>query len=39
MKRDVKELHRVMTEANRIRSVLQGMEVKHDKQKPVGVTS
>lgn len=31
MKRDVKELHRIMTEANRIRRVLDGMDTK---QKP-----
>lgn len=29
MKRDVDELHRIMTEANRIREVLQGIEQKH----------
>lgn len=29
MKRDVKELHRIMTDANHIRKVLQGMDVKH----------
>lgn len=28
MKRDVNELHRIMTEANRIRKVLEGIEVK-----------
>ena len=28
MKRDVKELHRIMTEANRIREVLDGIEIK-----------
>jgi prephenate dehydrogenase len=31
MKRDVKELHRIMTEANRIREILEGIE---HKQKP-----
>lgn len=34
LKRDVKELHRVMREANRIRSVLEGIEVKQQKPKP-----
>ncbi len=33
MKRDVKELQRVMREANRIRSVLEGIEVKQQKPK------
>jgi prephenate dehydrogenase len=28
MKRDVKELHRIMTEANRIRNILEGIELK-----------
>jgi prephenate dehydrogenase len=28
MKRDVKELHKIMTEANRIREVLNGIELK-----------
>lgn len=31
MKRDTTELHRVLTEANRIRSVLEGIEVKQQK--------
>jgi prephenate dehydrogenase len=31
MKRDTQELHRVMREANRIRSVLEGIEVKQQK--------
>ncbi len=29
MKRDVKELHRIMTNANHIRTVLEGMDMKH----------
>ena len=29
MKRDVKELHRIMTDANRIRKVLEGLDIKH----------
>lgn len=29
MKRDVKELHRIMTSANHIRKVLEGLDVKH----------
>ena len=32
MKRDVKELHRIMTDANHIRDVLQGIELKQPKQ-------
>ncbi len=32
MKRDVKELHRIMTEANRIREILNGIEHKQPKQ-------
>jgi len=32
MKRDVKELHRIMTKANHIRDVLQGIELKQPKQ-------
>jgi len=32
MKRDVKELHRIMTEANRIREILNGIEHKEPKQ-------
>jgi prephenate dehydrogenase len=32
MKRDIKELHRVMTDANRIRKVLEGIEHKQQKQ-------
>ena len=32
MKRDIKELHRIMTEANRIRKVLDGMDMKQQKQ-------
>jgi prephenate dehydrogenase len=32
MKRDVKELHRIMTEANRIREILDGIEHKQPKQ-------
>jgi prephenate dehydrogenase len=31
MKRDVKELHRIMTDANHIREVLQGIELKQPK--------
>jgi prephenate dehydrogenase len=32
MKRDIKELHRVMTDANRIRKILEGIEHKQQKQ-------
>jgi prephenate dehydrogenase len=32
MKRDVKALHRILTEANRIREILNGIEYKHPKQ-------
>jgi prephenate dehydrogenase len=32
MKRDIKELHRVMTDANRIREILEGIEHKQQKQ-------
>lgn len=32
MKRDVNELHRIMTEANRIREILNGIELKQPKQ-------
>jgi prephenate dehydrogenase len=35
MKRDVKELHRIMTEANRIREILNGIEHKQPKQEVV----
>lgn len=32
MKRDIKELHRIMTDANRIRTVLDGMDMKQQNQ-------
>lgn len=31
MKRDIKELHKIMTQANRIRTVLEGLEIQHEK--------
>jgi prephenate dehydrogenase len=35
MKRDAKELHKIMTEANRIREILNGIELKQPKPAPV----
>ncbi|HEY8937927.1 MAG TPA: prephenate dehydrogenase dimerization domain-containing protein, partial [Cyclobacteriaceae bacterium] len=35
MKRDVKELHNIMTNANHIRAVLEGIELKQPKQETV----
>lgn len=35
MKRDAKELHKIMTEANRIREILNGIELKQPKPNPV----
>lgn len=35
MKRDAKELHKIMTEANRIREILNGIELKQPKPTPV----
>jgi prephenate dehydrogenase len=38
MKRDVKELHNIMTEANRIREILNGIELKQPKGAPTSST-
>lgn len=35
MKKDSKEIHRIMTEANEIRRVLSGIELKDEKQKEI----
>lgn len=36
MKRDIKELHRIMSEANRIRKVLEGLEIRHEEEQLTG---